>query len=214
MELFIRIIEWLGTAAFSLSGAAVGMRKNMDIFGILILGAVTAVGGGIIRDLMIGITPPKCFQDTSYLAIAIIVAIVALLPTVRRRLLDQQRLFNRVLFLVDSIGLAVFTVIGIQTAMEVSMQFSWFLLVFVGVLTGTGGGVLRDLLAGETPYIFVKHIYATASLAGTLCYLILHRYSNEYAAILLSIALIFCIRCLSAKFKWNLPKAPLEPKNK
>ncbi|MGI6012739.1 MAG: trimeric intracellular cation channel family protein [Oscillospiraceae bacterium] len=214
MELLIQVIEWLGTAAFSISGAVVGMRKDMDIFGILILGAVTAVGGGIIRDLMIGITPPKCFQSTSYLAIAIVAAVIALLPFVRKRLLDQQRLFNRVLFLMDAIGLAVFTVIGIRTAMEVSTQFSWFLLVFVGVLTGTGGGVLRDLFAGKTPYIFVRHIYATASLAGAICYLILHRYSNEYFAILLSIALIFGIRCLSAKFKWNLPKAPLEPMSK
>ncbi len=212
METLILIIEWMGTAAFSVSGAVVGMRKNMDIFGILILGAVTAVGGGIIRDLMIGITPPKCFQNTSYLAIAMVTAVLAVLPSVRRRVLSQQRLFQSVLFLMDTIGLAVFTVIGIRTAMEVSVQFSWFLLVFVGVLTGTGGGALRDLMAGETPCIFVKHIYATASLAGAVCYLVLHRYSNEYVAIFLSIALIFSIRCLAVKFQWNLPKAPLTTK--
>lgn len=210
METLIFIIELIGTAAFSISGAAVGMRKNMDILGITILGAVTACGGGIIRDLVIGITPPKCFQNTTYLALAIVVALLALLPSVRRRLLDEQQMFNRVLFLMDSVGLAVFTVIGIRTAMGVSTQFSWFLLIFVGVLTGTGGGVMRDLFAGETPYIFVKHIYATASMAGAVCYLILHRFCNEYIAILVSIALIFVIRCLSAKYKWNLPKASLE----
>lgn len=207
MDSFIQIVEIIGTIAFAVSGAATGIRKGMDIFGVSILGIITAVGGGIIRDLMIGVTPPQCFQDSLYLIVACISAVVFFMPFIRIPLQKQQKAFDWVLFLMDTVGLAVFTVVGIQAAQRVSDSFGAILLVCVGVLTGTGGGVLRDLLARDMPYIFRKHIYATASLTGAVLYLLLEFWAGKYIATAAAMALIILIRFLSATFRWNLPHA-------
>lgn len=207
MKLFIEIIEIIGTVAFSVSGAMIGIKKDMDIFGITFLGIVTAVGGGILRDLMIGITPPQCFQNSQYIIVAFISALVFFFPFVRKSLLKSRKTFDFALLLMDSIGLAVFTAVGITTALKVSDNFNPVLLVCVGLLTGTGGGVLRDILAHDIPYIFVKHVYATASIIGGIVYLIIYNISVQEAAISVCIISVFAVRCLSAYFKWNLPKA-------
>ena len=166
MDTFLFIIELLGTVAFAASGALTGIEKRMDIFGVAILGVVTAVGGGVIRDLVIGITPPKAFQDPVYLIVALVVSVVLFFPAVRRPLARSQKLFDTTLLLMDAAGLGIFTVTGITTAIGQANCRSVLLLFFVGMLTGTGGGVLRDILAGDMPYILRKHIYASASLAG------------------------------------------------
>ncbi len=210
MESFIRIVEIIGTIAFAISGAATGIRKGMDIFGVSILGVVTAVGGGIIRDLMIGVTPPQCFQNSLYMNVACISAVIFFMPFIRIPLQKRQKAFDWVLFLMDNVGLAVFTVVGIQTAQSVSDDFGLILLVCVGVLTGTGGGVLRDLLARDMPYIFRKHIYATASLAGAVVYLLLEKWVGVYVATGVAMVVIIIIRFLSATFHWNLPHAQSE----
>ena len=168
MESFLLILELAGTMAFSAAGAMTGLRKNMDIFGVCILGLTTAVGGGVIRDLILGSTPPATFRDPIYAFVAILTALVLFLPRVRRLLMRDQVLFDRVLFWMDAAGLGIFTVMGIRAAYAHMSRPGLFLLVFVGVVTGAGGGVLRDIMAGDTPYIFVKHVYASASLAGAL----------------------------------------------
>lgn len=210
MDSFIRILEIIGTFAFAVSGAATGIRKGMDIFGVSILGIITAVGGGIIRDLMIGVTPPQCFRDSLYLVLACLSSVIFFMPFIRIPLQKRQKAFEWVLFLMDTIGLAVFTVVGIQAAQRVSNEFSVILLVCLGVLTGTGGGVLRDLLARDMPYVFRKHIYATASMAGAALYLLLQRWMGEYVATGAAMGLILLIRFLSATFHWNLPHAEAE----
>ena len=207
MDSFIRIVEIIGTIAFALSGAATGIRKGMDIFGVSILGIITAVGGGIIRDLMIGVTPPQCFRDSLYFIVACLSAVIFFLPFIRIPLQKRHKAFDWVLFLMDTVGLAVFTVVGIQAAQRVSDDFGVILLVCVGVLTGTGGGVMRDLLARDMPYIFRKHVYATASLAGAVVYLLLQRWAGDYVATAAAMAVIIVIRFLSATFHWNLPHA-------
>ena len=108
---------------------------------------------------------------------------------------------------MDSLGLGVFTVMGIWNTLAFSPDRSTFLLVFVGVLTGVGGGILRDILAGNTPYILVKHIYACASLVGALSCALLWRRLPEYAAMLIAMSLVLIIRLLAAVFRWNLPRA-------
>ena len=210
MDSFIRIVEIIGTIAFAISGAATGIRKGMDIFGVSILGILTAVGGGIIRDLMIGVTPPQCFRDPLYFVVACISAVVFFMPFIRIPLQKRQKAFDWVLFLMDTVGLAVFTVVGIQAAQRVSGDFGAILLVCLGVLTGTGGGVLRDLLARDMPYIFRKHIYATASLAGAVVYLLLQPWAGDYIATAAAMAVIIVIRFLSATFRWNLPHAEVK----
>ena len=154
MDILIFAFEIIGTVAFSVSGAMTGLKKNMDIFGVMILGVVTAIGGGVTRDLILGITPPGTFGHPVYAIVATVTAIITFLPAIRRLLTSNQHVHDFVLLILDSLGLGVFTVVGIQTAYSVSTGRGAFLVVFVGVITGVGGGVLRDVLAGEKPYIF------------------------------------------------------------
>ena len=207
MDLFILIIELIGTMAFAASGAMTGIKKNMDIFGVCILALTTAVGGGVIRDLILGSTPPATFRDPVYATVAIVTALVLFLPRVRRLLMWDQALFDLCLFLMDTAGLAIFTVMGIRVAYAHVPQATLFLLAFVGVVTGVGGGVLRDIMAGDTPYIFVKHIYACASLVGALACGLAWHHRGEMGSMLRGGGLVVLIRCLSAHYRWNLPRA-------
>ena len=136
MESVILLLELVGTLAFSISGALTGLRKNMDIFGVCILGLTTAVGGGVIRDLILGSTPPATFQNPIYAAVAVAAALVLFLPQVRHLLMWDQALFDRSLFWMDTAGLGIFTVMGIRAAFGQLVQPGLFLLVFVGVVTG------------------------------------------------------------------------------
>lgn len=205
MELFVKILELIGTVAFAASGALIAMKKHMDLLGIIVLGVVTAIGGGILRDLILGITPPLSFRDPTCALVAVGTSVLLFIPYIRRPLMHKERLFDISLLIMDSVGLGVFTVMGIWNALLFDPERSTFLLVFVGVLTGVGGGVLRDILAGQTPYILVKHIYACASIAGAVSCALLRHLLPAYAAMLIGIALVLTIRLLAAHFHWNLP---------
>ena len=207
MESFILLFELVGTVAFAASGAMTGIRKNMDIFGVCILALTTAVGGGVIRDVILGNTPPATFRDPIYATVALAAALVRFFSRVRRLLMHNTVLFDKAMFWMDTAGLGIFTVVGIRTAYAHVPQATVFLLVFVGVITGVGGGLLRDMMAGDTPYIFVKHIYASASLAGALVCGLLWHYAGEMGSMLAGGGLVILIRGLSAHYRWNLPKA-------
>ncbi|SHI07733.1 Uncharacterized membrane protein YeiH [Sporobacter termitidis DSM 10068] len=207
MNVLILVLEIIGTVAFAASGAMTGLKKKMDIFGVVILGLTTAVGGGVLRDLILGITPPQTFQDPMYALIAIATAIILFLPPVHRWLTRNLPLYEKVLVVMDALGLGIFTVVGIRVAFHVSHSFSGFLLIFVGVVTGVGGGIIRDVLAGDTPYILVKHIYAVASIIGAVVCVVLWHITSSIYAILAGTIIIVVIRVLSAHFKWNLPRA-------
>ena len=144
------ILEIIGTIAFSVSGAVVGTKKKMDILGVATMGLITAVGGGIIRDIIIGVVPPTAFRNPIYTFIAILTAIIVFLPFISRRI-NLDRL---IWILTDSIGLGAFTMIGVSTGVSFD---NVFLEIFLGVITGIGGGVLRDICSGNIPMIFVKH---------------------------------------------------------
>lgn len=210
MSQFIFVFEILGIIAFSISGAMIAIKKNMDIFGVMILGLTTAVGGGIIRDLILGITPPTTFRDPVYALTALITAAVVFLPAIRRFFHRFQSIYDHMLLIMDTVGLGIFTVMGVRTAMVQSELHGFFLLIFVGVITGVGGGVLRDMMAGNTPYIFVKHIYACASLAGAVFCAALWNCTSEPVAMAVGAAVVIAIRLLSAHFRWSLPKAKME----
>jgi len=199
MQTFLFLLELAGTVAFAVSGAVLGIEKHMDIFGVGLLGITTAVGGGILRDLVVGLTPPRAFQDPMYLLVALGVSVVLFFPFVRR-------LIGRML-LMDATGLGIFTITGINTAITLADCTDPLLLVFVGLLTGTGGGVLRDVLAGDMPYILRKHIYASASIAGGILYLLLRQVWHGPGAILTGVLVVVGIRCAAAHFEWNLPRA-------
>ncbi len=203
------ILEIIGTIAFASSGALVGIRKNMDIFGVLVLGITTAVGGGCIRDLILGIHPPKMFHNFSYVGAAIATScLLFLIFYLKKKLLESRFIetYEKAMNTFDAIGLGIFTITGIQTAISISDDFNMFLLIFVGVVTGIGGGMLRDIMSGSTPFVFVKHVYACASLIGAVLYILLYTHTNEIAAMIISAATVIAVRLLAAHYRWNLPR--------
>ncbi|MBQ9863240.1 MAG: TRIC cation channel family protein, partial [Lachnospiraceae bacterium] len=169
------------------------------IFGVLVLGMTTAVGGGIIRDLLIGVVPPMAFQEPVYALTAIAVSIIVFLPFVRNRI----NKISKMILLMDSIGLGIFTVIGIRAAASFNNAF---LSIFLALVTGVGGGVLRDVFAQDRPMIFVKHFYASAAIIGAVVSLLLWNINVETSMIVGSVTVIV-LRILAAKFRWHLPKA-------
>lgn len=207
MDGFLLVFEILGTIAFAVSGAMTGLKKRMDLFGVVILGLTTAVGGGIIRDLILGLTPPTTFQNPVYALIALATAAIVFIPVVRRGLTRNARVYETCLLWMDSVGLGVFTVMGIFIARSAQQSCGAFLLIFVGVITGVGGGVVRDMMAGMTPYIFVKHIYACASVVGAALCVALWPYLGQTVSMLCGMAVTVALRVLSAHFRWNLPRA-------
>ena len=206
-NVMILFLELIGTVAFAASGAMIGLKKKMDILGICVLGCVTAVGGGVIRDVILGLTPPKTFSHPIYIGVAILTSVICFIPAVQRALKEKELLNSRLLLFMDAVGLGIFTVMGIQTAQQHSSSNSWFLLIFVGVVTGVGGGVLRDTLAGERPYIFVKHFYATASLIGAVLCTLLWDHIDSTANMVICVLVIVVLRMLAASFRWKLPAA-------
>ena len=202
-------MEMAGTVAFAASGAMVGVERNMDIFGVSVLGVVTAVGGGMIRDIVLGIIPPNVFINPVYALVATITScLVFLVFYWKRQLLEgHMRLtYDRVMLVMDSIGLGIFTVVGVNTGIRSGYMDNVFLLVFLGTITGVGGGLMRDMMAGVPPYIFVKHIYACASVMGAMSCIFLYRQFGELPAMMISSMFVFVIRLLAAKYRWNLPR--------
>lgn len=193
------IFEIIGTVAFSISGALVAIENDMDIFGVIVLGLTTAVGGGIIRDIILGIAPPNIVNDWLFIILAIVTALIVFLPGVR----NYIKRFENLVTIMDSIGLAIFTVIGVSASLEYN---NIVLSIFTGVITGVGGGVLRDVFARTSLYIFTKHFYACASLIGTT--VTFYLFKLDYSlAVIFGFLIIFVLRMCAAKYKWNLPKA-------
>lgn len=212
MNWLMIIFEFLGTIAFSVSGAIEAMKKEMDMLGVLVLGLVTAVGGGILRDIVIGEFPPAAFRNPRNALIAIGAALVAFLIGAilsKRKQNTNSKVWNQVLLISDAVGLGAFTVLGIQYVQEQADYENLVLLLFVGVITGVGGGLIRDIFAGNVPYIFRKHVYATASIAGAVTYLCLEKTGHMELAAIVSLLLVLVLRLLAAHFEWNLPKVHL-----
>ena len=206
------LLELLGTIAFSISGAIEAMKKKMDLLGVLVLGLVTAVGGGIIRDLIIGELPPASFRNPRNALIALVTAFAAFLVGAflsSRKKPVHSILWNQALLITDAFGLGAFTVLGIQGVQQQTDYHGTAILLFVGVITGVGGGLLRDIFAGNVPYIFRKHVYATASIAGAVAYLLLQRLGYPRVAVLVSLFLVVLLRLLAAHYEWNLPRVEL-----
>ncbi len=206
-DLLVFILELIGTVAFAVSGAIVGVKKRMDLFGVIVLGVCTAVGGGVVRDLILGLTPPATFQNPVYTLTATAVSVVTFLPRVRLRLSRHEPLYDRLLLVMDAVGLGVFTVVGVQRAYQQPESYTLFLLVFVGLITGVGGGVLRDVFSGERPYIFVRHFYACASIIGALICALCWQWLGANASMLFGAAVIVVLRLLAAYYHWSLPKS-------
>lgn len=238
-DYIIFIMEIVGTIAFAISGAMVGIQKPMDLFGVNVLGITTAVGGGLIRDLILSMTPPSMFRNKVYALTAIATSCFVFLfvyikeknrleilkasrqrdssashklwMLMERPLTRSSRVherYDRLLFFGDTLGLGIFTVMGSHTAIDAGYGDTRFLVVFVGVLTGVGGGMIRDVLAGNMPFILVKHVYAVASLAGALVYTMLLPFLTDLQCMLVGSVIVILIRIFAARFRWNLPRIP------
>ncbi len=195
---FLHIIEILGTFSFAVSGASFAMEKKLDPFGVLILSFVTAIGGGTLRDVMIGSLPVAWLRDDS----AITVIFLAALGTM---MFDKYlKKLTTTLFLFDALGLGLFTLVGLEKAKQ--LQLSIGICIALGTITASFGGVIRDVLLNNVPLIFRKEIYALASIAGgTLYFVLLQTPLNEDVITVLSIAVIFSIRIIAVRYKISLP---------
>lgn len=208
---FIFILEMIGTAAFAVSGVVVARDRKMDIFGAVVLGCATAVGGGMVRDLILGITPPVMFRAPIYVAVAALTSLMTFVCLVRdssihRLLSGKPELSDAILNTADSAGLAAFVVVGCRTAFDYGHYDNLFLCAFVGVLTGIGGGVLRDIFAGQMPLIMRKRVYGLAAIIGAVVYCLFLRIGmNVLLSTILSLAATCLIRFLAIHYRWNLP---------
>lgn len=215
MDSVLSVLEIIGVVAFALSGAMIAIKSEMDIFGVCVLGVTTAVGGGIIRDLLLGIAPPSMLLNPLAALIAVCVSVFVFLPFVQRFFHSgKHKLYDRLVLIADSIGLGVFTVMGVNICYSSYETPTLFMSVFLGVITGVGGGVLRDVMSKNKPYIFVKHFYACASIAGALACAILRTYVNELIATVAGMLLVVSLRLLAATLHWKLPKSKYSSEEK
>jgi uncharacterized membrane protein YeiH len=189
---FISVMELVGTVAFAVSGALVAIEKELDYYGITFFAIITAVGGGIIRDMMINESLPAALENPLYVIISIVSA-VAVIAFYRKIVL-----YTNLLLIFDAIGLAAFTAIGAEVALENNLDLA-FVIITLALLTGTGGGILRDVFAKEIPFVFRKEIYAVASIIGAVCFIIIERFSGNNTVALYScfgITLIIRLGCM------------------
>jgi len=201
------ILEILGTAAFAISGALSAMNRKLDIFGIFIIAFVTGIGGGTVRDILIGNTPVTWMDNIIYIYLIGIVTILSIIFRTKINYLKTS------LFLFDTIGLGIFTIIGVETGIQ--NDLNPIISIALGVMTGTFGGVIRDILCNEIPVIFRKEIYATACLIGGLAFIILQKIGVEREIIYIVTSLIvISIRLVVVKFKISLPSFYLSSEEK
>ena len=206
MDEMIYALEIIGAAAFAVSGAMAALEHEADIFGVIFLAVVTALGGGVIRDLLLGVTPPKMFVSYVYLAVAAVAALVVFADAyIRREKYRKHRdKLDSINNMFDAVGLAVFTVSGMNTAMQQSDNV--LLILVLGMSTGVGGGMLRDMMINKMPKVLRKRVYAVASLLGGGVYYGLFALGvHETIAAVSGMALIIALRVLATVYKWNLP---------
>ena len=194
---FVDIIDYLGTFAFAISGLRLASEKQFDLFGAFIVGLATAVGGGTMRDVMIGVSP---FWMTQWIYLFIVMLAVLAFLFLHKFISE----IAQTIFLFDTIGLGLFTIVGIQKTYDAG--FPLYACIIMGVCTGAAGGVIRDILINEVPLIFRKEIYALACVAGGIVYGILESAGLDNAAnALISSIVVITVRCLAVKFHWHLP---------
>ena len=205
IEQFFYVFDLAGTLVFAISGAIAAIKKRLDIYGIFILAIVTALGGGMIRDVLLGRTPPTVFTDGLYFAVSCLGALIVVLF---HKTIDR---FHHPLRIMDAIGLGIFTVIGVRVSLAAGG--SWYAAVMMGVITGTGGGMVRDILSREVPLVLQREVYAVASLAGALASIawlqIPSFLGNPLPAgfgAVLAAAVVAAIRIISVYNNWQLPK--------
>ncbi|KQC29469.1 trimeric intracellular cation channel family protein [Flagellimonas eckloniae] len=196
--MFYQTIDILGTVAFAISGVLVAMEKRLDLFGVLIIAFVTAIGGGTLRDLLIGNTPVVWMRDLTYVSTIFITVVLGIV------FVNQLRYVRKSLFLFDTIGIGLYTMVGIEKGLLA--ELSPIMCVTLGTITASFGGVIRDILCNEIPVIFRKEIYATACILGGASYFLFTQLPIEESyAYLAAIFIVITIRLLAVRFGIRLP---------
>lgn len=190
--------EIIGTIAFAISGALTGIEKKLDLFGIIFLAITTAIGGGVFRDIIIGNTPPTAFINPISCIISIIIALLVFL------FYEKINKLEKIIIISDALGLGVFTAIGCRAAILHGVSNA-FIVIAMGLSTGVGGGILRDVFVKDIPFVFKKEIYALASIIGALCFYYIYKYLPDIMSLYVCCAIIFAIRILSIIYNLNLP---------
>jgi uncharacterized membrane protein YeiH len=194
---FDDIMDVTGTFSFALAGSLAAMEKRLDPFGVLIIAFATAIGGGTIRDLLLGNTPVTWLSDFRTAATILTAFFIALIFA------SHLKRWFRLLSFFDALGLGFFTLIGIEKAIDHHLQPG--ICVALGTITGCFGGVLRDVLLNKVPMVFEKEIYASASILGGIVYFFLQTVTNVELAYLAGFTIIVCLRLLALKYNWSLP---------
>ena len=196
--MIIQLLDLFGVAVFAASGALEAGRKRMDVFGTVVVAIVTAIGGGTLRDLTLGIRPVLWISNPIYVIVATVAALVTFV------LARWIQFPMKVLLILDAFGLAMYTIIGCQRALDVNV--SYIIVVVMGVITGVAGGILRDILCGEIPLVLRHEIYATASLAGGILFVTLYSLGVDKSTTVISaVALISIIRLAAIYWRLSLP---------
>ncbi|PIB27078.1 hypothetical protein BFP77_13660 [Maribacter sp. 4U21] len=196
--MFYTVIDILGTIAFAISGVLVAMEKRLDFFGVVIIAFVTSIGGGTLRDLLIGNTPVVWMRDATYVITILSTVILAIL------FVKQLKYFRKSLFLFDTIGIGLYTLIGVEKGLDAGLLP--VMCIALGTITASFGGVLRDILCNEIPVIFRKEVYATVCILGGAFYFLLIQFPiNSTYAYSVAILSIIVMRILAVKFRISLP---------
>jgi uncharacterized membrane protein YeiH len=201
----IDVIDIVGTFVFALSGVMVAVEHKFDFFGTIILAFVTAVGGGTLRDILIGATP------VSWMGSEVLIYVILVTIPLAYLFLNFLKKLRRTMFIFDTIGIGMFTILGLEKSLEIGL--SPIIAVMMGVVSAVFGGVIRDVLSNQVPLIFRKEIYAFACFFGALVYLIMeYFYPIKELNMFVSILVVIAIRVLSIKNKWSIPFNPISRK--
>ena len=201
------IAEIVGTIAFALSGTMTGLKYKLDLFGVVFLAMTTALGGGCIRDLLLGRIPPVMFRDYRYMLAAVITActVFFLALLAKRQYHRNEDRLAALANVFDAVGLGAFVVVGINAGISAGYEDNGFFLVFLGLMTCIGGGILRDLFVVRMPGILHKHVYALPCILGGVLFVILVRlHVSNFISTPVVMALVFGLRMLATKYHWNL----------
>ena len=208
VDIILSIVEYIGVISFAISGTVIAINKKADAVGAVVFALLTCFGGGMIRDVALGITP-RILTNREYhylaltcIAVALTCFVLAFIPKTASFILKHSHDFA--VEFTDAIGLSVFCVFGVNVAIELSGG-NPVLLIFCGCITGVGGGMLRDICSAEIPFIFRKHIYLIPTLCGASFYALTYKHIPQLASMLIAISIIISVRVLAIIFKWNLP---------
>jgi uncharacterized membrane protein YeiH len=214
MWLLWNLFDLAGTLSFAVSGAIVGTVKHMDIFGISVLAVLTAVGGGMIRDVLAGRIPPAALRDPTALILAVVTAVMLAFYVSSYRMRGMRKRVMSILYVVaDTIGLASFTVTGTMVGLSRGEPESYLYPVVLGLLTAVGGGILRDLMAQRIPVVLVADVYATASIFGSIVICLVWKSGAMDLAPFTGALAVIILRVLAIRNKWQLYR-PLSGENR